>query len=49
MLDDILEIAADTLLGISEWKSIEPRTKHILEVVGIFLGLTSMVLFFVLN
>lgn len=49
MLDDVFEFAADALLDISDWKSISPRTKRVLEAVGIALGLTSMVLYFVLN
>ena len=49
MLDDVFEIAADVLLGISERESLMPRTKRILEAVGLLLGLTSMLLFFVLK
>lgn len=45
MLDDILDLAGDVLLGVSERKSLSPRTKHILEVIAILLGLTSMVLY----
>ena len=44
MLDDILDLAGDVLLGISERKSLSPRTKHILEAIAILLGLTSIVL-----
>ena len=49
MLDDFFEFAADALLDISEWKSVRPHTKRILEAVGVVLGLTSIVLYFVLN
>ena len=49
MLDDFFEFAADALLDISEWKSVRPQTKRILEAVGIVLGLTSIVLYLVLN
>ena len=46
MLDDILDIAADVLFGISERESLMPRTRRILEVIALLLGLTAMVLYF---
>lgn len=46
MLDDILDLAGDVLLGISERKSLSSRTKHILEAIAILFGLTAMVLYF---
>ena len=49
MLDDVFEFAADALLDISDLKTIHPRTKRVLEAVGIALGLSSMVLYFVLR
>lgn len=46
MLDDILDLAGDVLLGISERESLKPRTRHILEALALILGLAGMVLYF---
>jgi len=43
MLDEVLDIASDVLEGISERASLPVRTKRILEILAMILGLLSIV------
>lgn len=49
MLDDVLDIAADVLMGISERASLRDRTKRILEIIALILGAIGMVYYICWN
>lgn len=46
MIDDLLDLAGDVFLGLSERKSLSVKSKRILETIGILLGLAGMVVWF---
>ena len=43
MLDDLLDIASDVLMGIAERHATRQKTKRILEIIAIILGVIAAI------
>ena len=43
MLDDVLDIASDVLMGIAERHATRKKTKLILEIIAIILGVIAAI------
>ena len=43
MLDDVLDIASDVLMGIAERHATREKTKRILEIIAIILGVIAAI------